>query len=183
LRIEQRNQRPCPLDLDLQLVVLPECCLVDPQLHLRDEGSSPSTLDPRSLPSLNYGHNIMNQTTAPRIEATDPSALSDPAVQQEIAQISQALEANPLWGYKPHPKQYAFHAAKTRLRCYFGGKPLREDSGGRHRRHHPMHRQRIGAGSPETLQAPGTSGARPHRSPGLRPPPASHRGDLAALVP
>lgn len=63
----------------------------------------------------------MNQTTAPRIEATDPSALSDPAVQQEIAQISQALEANPLWGYRPHPKQLAFHSAKVRLRVYFGG--------------------------------------------------------------
>jgi len=72
----------------------------------------------------------MNQTTAPRIEATDPSALSDPAVQQEIAQISQALEANPLWGYKPHPKQYAFHAAKTRLRCYFGGNRSGKTAGG-----------------------------------------------------
>jgi len=72
----------------------------------------------------------MNQTTAPRIEATDPSALSDPAVQQEIAQISQALEANPLWGYRPHPKQYAFHAARTRLRCYFGGNRSGKTAGG-----------------------------------------------------
>jgi phage terminase large subunit-like protein len=72
----------------------------------------------------------MNQTTAPRIEATDPSALSDPAVQQEIAQISQALEANPLWGYRPHKKQLAFHSAKVRLRVYFGGSRSGKTAGG-----------------------------------------------------
>jgi phage terminase large subunit-like protein len=72
----------------------------------------------------------MNQTTAPRIEATDPSALSDPVVQQEIAQISQAIEANPLWGYRPHPKQLAFHSAKVRLRVYFGGSRSGKTAGG-----------------------------------------------------
>lgn len=61
----------------------------------------------------------MNPT--PQIEVSDPSALNDPAVQRELAAFNAALEANPLWAYKPHPKQYAFHAAKVRLRVYFGG--------------------------------------------------------------
>jgi hypothetical protein len=61
----------------------------------------------------------MNPT--PQIEVSDPSALNDPAVQRELAAFNAALEANPLWGYRPHPKQLAFHSAKVRLRVYFGG--------------------------------------------------------------
>jgi len=61
----------------------------------------------------------MNPT--PQIEVSDPSALSDPAVQRELAAFNAALEANPLWAYKPHKKQLAFHSAKVRLRVYFGG--------------------------------------------------------------
>lgn len=70
----------------------------------------------------------MNPT--PQIEVSDPSALNDPAVQRELAAFNAALEANPLWAYKPHPKQYAFHAAKVRLRVYFGGNRSGKTAGG-----------------------------------------------------
>jgi hypothetical protein len=70
----------------------------------------------------------MNPT--PQVEVSDPSALNDPAVQRELAAFNAALEANPLWAYKPHPKQLAFHSAKVRLRVYFGGSRSGKTCGG-----------------------------------------------------
>lgn len=60
-------------------------------------------------------------TVSPRIEVTDPAKLNDPEVQRELQAFNEALEANPLYAYRPHKKQLAFHSARTRLRCYFGG--------------------------------------------------------------
>ena len=70
----------------------------------------------------------MNPT--PQIEVSDPSALNDPAVQRELAAFNAALEANPLWAYRPHKKQLAFHSAKVRLRVYFGGSRSGKTCGG-----------------------------------------------------
>lgn len=69
-------------------------------------------------------------TAAPRIEATDPAKLNDPEVQRELQAFNEALEANPLYAYRPHPKQYAFHTAKVRLRVYFGGNRSGKTAGG-----------------------------------------------------
>lgn len=62
----------------------------------------------------------MNPTTLPRIEA-DEAALQDPVVRQELAELDAALAANPLYTYKPHAKQDAFHRAWVKLKVYFGG--------------------------------------------------------------
>jgi len=70
----------------------------------------------------------MNLT--PQIEVLDQASWDDPTTQREIKEWQDALEANPLWAYKPHSKQYAFHAAKVRLRVYFGGSRSGKTSGG-----------------------------------------------------
>lgn len=62
----------------------------------------------------------MNPTTLPRIEA-DEAALQDPVVRQELAELDAALAANPLYTYKPHKMQDAFHRAQVKLKVYFAG--------------------------------------------------------------
>lgn len=68
--------------------------------------------------------------TALRIEATDPTKLNDPEVRRELQAFNEALEANPLYAYRPHKKQLAFHSAKVRLRVYFGGSRSGKTCGG-----------------------------------------------------
>lgn len=38
-----------------------------------------------------------------------------------LDEMEKALQANPLQGYKPHPKQAEFHAAQTKIKAFFGG--------------------------------------------------------------
>ena len=38
-----------------------------------------------------------------------------------LEEMERVLASNPLQGYRPHPKQAEFHAAKTKIKAFFGG--------------------------------------------------------------
>jgi hypothetical protein len=54
-------------------------------------------------------------------EADDPAVLNDPQVQELLAQYNKALEENPLYAYKPHDKQHAFHSNRRKVKVFLGG--------------------------------------------------------------
>jgi hypothetical protein len=46
---------------------------------------------------------------------------NSPEFHRYAAAWKELVESNPLWNYTPHPKQTAFHSARTRVKVFLGG--------------------------------------------------------------
>ncbi len=42
-------------------------------------------------------------------------------IETQLAKLAQVAKANPLFTYRPHPKQDAFHSSRKRVKAFFGG--------------------------------------------------------------
>lgn len=55
------------------------------------------------------------------LQVDDPAILEDPEVKALLQQSIDSLDHNPLQKYWPHPKQKAFHWARTKIKVFMGG--------------------------------------------------------------